>query len=130
MNDIRETKSEPDGSYQLTGCQPIMARVVVSAKGRAMELKEVRVESDMQPVDFTLKPGGKIRVRVVDKQGNPIPKPAYFFKAGGDASVTLNSITSMIMRMTKAFGNGTRHRSMRSRSISARPMVCSLPTNR
>jgi uncharacterized GH25 family protein len=81
MNDIRETESGADGSYRLSGCQPIMARVVVSAKGRAMELKEVRVEPDMQPVDFTLKPGGKIRVRVVDKQGNPIPKTCIFFQS-------------------------------------------------
>src|SRR5262249_8208456 len=40
----------------------------------------VRVEPDMAPVDFTLKPGGKIRIRVVDKQGNPIPKTRIFFQ--------------------------------------------------
>jgi uncharacterized GH25 family protein len=80
MNDIRETKSGADGSYRLSGCQPVMARVVVSAKGRAMELKEVRVEPVMQPVDFMLKSGGKIHIRVVDKQGNPIPKTRIFFQ--------------------------------------------------
>src|SRR5205823_1586491 len=40
----------------------------------------VRVEEGMEPADFTMKPGGKIRIRVVDKAGNPIPKTRIFFQ--------------------------------------------------
>jgi hypothetical protein len=46
-----------------------MARIVVRAKSRALEMKEVRVQPGMDPVDFALHPGGKIRVRILDEQG-------------------------------------------------------------
>jgi uncharacterized GH25 family protein len=80
LNDIRQAKTSDDGSYRLAGCEPRMARVVVSAKGRALDMKEVRVEPDMQPVDFVMKPGGTIRLRVVDKSGHAVPKSRIFFQ--------------------------------------------------
>lgn len=74
VNEIREARTDDRGAYRLEGCEPMMARVVVSAEGRAMDLKEVRVAPEMGPVDFSMKPGGTIRVRVVDEQGNGIPR--------------------------------------------------------
>jgi len=80
LNDIRETRTDEHGVYRLAGCEPRMARVVVSAQGRAIDMREVRIDPKMDPVDFALQPGGKIRVRVVDEQGQGIPKARIFFQ--------------------------------------------------
>ena len=57
-----------------------MTNIVVSAKGRATDMQEVRVDAEMDPVDFQMKPGGKVRIRVLDEQDNPIPKARIFFQ--------------------------------------------------
>ncbi|QDT88438.1 carboxypeptidase-like regulatory domain-containing protein [Gimesia algae] len=80
LNEIRETKTDEFGVYLLSGCEPRVTRIVASAKGRALEVKEVRVAPEMEPVDFVLKPGGKIRIRVVDENGKGIPKARIFFQ--------------------------------------------------
>ena len=80
LNDIRKATTGDDGTYRLVGCEPSVVRVVASAKGRAVEMKEVRVDPDMDPVDFELRPGGKLRVRVLDAQGDPAPKARIFFQ--------------------------------------------------
>ena len=69
------------GDYRLIGCEPKMARIVVSAKGRATDMKQVRVAPEMGPVSFEMKPGGKVRVRVLDEKGDPAPRIAYFLPA-------------------------------------------------
>jgi RNA polymerase sigma factor (sigma-70 family) len=80
LNDIREARTDSDGTYTLVGCEPRTAKIVVSAKGRATDMKELRIDPDMGPVDFRMKPGGKVRVRVVDEQGKPIPRARIFFQ--------------------------------------------------
>ncbi len=80
-NDVREARTGADGTYRLVGCEPKSARVVASAPGRAMDMKELNVEPGMAPVDFRLKPGGTVKVRVVDRQGNPVPRTRIFFQA-------------------------------------------------
>ena len=57
LNEDREAETASDGTYFLAGCEPRMARIVVRAKGRALEVKEVRVEPGMEPVDFALTAG-------------------------------------------------------------------------
>lgn len=79
-NEIRQARTNAEGEYQLVGCEPRMARIVVSAKGLATDMQEVRIDEEMPPVDFSMKPGGKIRVRVVDEQGKGIPKARIFFQ--------------------------------------------------
>jgi hypothetical protein len=80
LNEIREARSGGDGVYRLVGCEPRSARIVVSAKGRATDMKELTVEPGMRPVDFALKPGGTVRIRVLDERGNAIPKARIFFQ--------------------------------------------------
>lgn len=80
LNDIREATTDKRGSYRLAGCEPRAARIVVSAKGRATDMREVRVDPEMDPVNFSMKPGGRIRVRVVDEQGKGIPRARVFFQ--------------------------------------------------
>lgn len=80
LNDIREAKTGEDGVYRLAGCEPRAARIVVSAKGRATDMKELTIDSKMDPVDFRMKPGGTVRIRVLDDQGKPNPKARIFFQ--------------------------------------------------
>lgn len=37
-------------------------------------MQEVRVDPELEPVNFSMRPGGKIRIRVVDEEGKGIPK--------------------------------------------------------
>ena len=80
FNSIRESKTGSDGAYRLVGCEPVATRIVVSAKGRATDMKELNIAPDMGPVDFKLKPGGTVRIRVLDEKGNPVPKACIFFQ--------------------------------------------------
>ncbi|MFK7778014.1 MAG: carboxypeptidase regulatory-like domain-containing protein [Gimesia sp.] len=73
-NDVRKAKTDQQGKYQIVGCEPKITQVLVFAKGRATDMQKVRVMRDMAPVNFSMKPGGKIRVRMVDEQGKGIPK--------------------------------------------------------
>jgi len=80
LNDVRRALTGADGTYRLSGCEPRMARIVVSAKGRATDMQEVRIAPGMRPVDFQMKPGGTVRVQVLDEHGKPIPKSRIFFQ--------------------------------------------------
>jgi len=80
LNDIREAVTGDDGIYRLLGCEPRAARIVAFAKGRATDMKELDIGPEMGPVDFRMKPGGKIRVRVLDDRGDPVPRARIFFQ--------------------------------------------------
>jgi Carboxypeptidase regulatory-like domain len=73
-NTIRQAVTGPDGSYRLRSCGRAQARIVVSAKGRALDMQEVHVAPGMDAVNFQMKPAGRVRVRVVDEHGKPIPR--------------------------------------------------------
>ena len=73
-NNVRQAKTGSDGVYRLVGCEPVATKIVVSAKGRATDMKELTIAADMGPVDFQMKPGGTVRIRVLDEKGNPVPR--------------------------------------------------------
>ena len=79
-NEIRKATTGEDGTYRLAGCEERATRVVVSAKGKATDLKELNVQPDMAPVDFRMKPGGTVRVRVLDHDGKPAARARIFFQ--------------------------------------------------
>jgi hypothetical protein len=80
-NDIRLATTGPDCTYALAGCEPRPARIVVSAPGRATDMRDLNIEPGMMgPVDFQMKPGGTVRIRVLDDQGKPVPKARIFFQ--------------------------------------------------
>jgi protocatechuate 3,4-dioxygenase beta subunit len=79
-NDIRTAFTDKKGVYRLEGCGPGSARIVASAKGRAPDLQEVEIGPDLGPIDFRLKPGNTIRVRVLDEAGKPVPKAQVYFQ--------------------------------------------------
>jgi len=80
LNDIRKAETDDNGEYRLVGCEPKIAKLVATAKGKAMDMKEVRITPDLGPVDFTLKPGGTIRVRVLKTDGQPAANTRIFFQ--------------------------------------------------
>jgi RNA polymerase sigma factor (sigma-70 family) len=80
LNNIREAKTGSDGVYKLAACEPRTAEIVVSAKGWAIDMKQSRIDSEMGPVDFQMKSGGTVRIRVLDRKGNPVPKARIFFQ--------------------------------------------------
>lgn len=80
LNSKRETKTAEDGGYRLIGCEPGIAKIVVSAKGRATDMREVPIGSTTQPVDFRMRPGGHVRIRVLDEHDKPIPKARILFQ--------------------------------------------------
>lgn len=80
VNEVREAKTYAFRTYSISGCEPRRTRIVAFAKCRAMELQEVLVDPKMKPVDFTLKPGGHVRVRVVDENGKGLAKTRIYFK--------------------------------------------------
>jgi hypothetical protein len=71
---LREAVSGSDGVYRLRGCEPGILAIVASAKGRAIEVQEHWIGPGADPVDFRLKPGGVVRIRVVDEHGKPCPR--------------------------------------------------------
>ena len=74
-----------DGVYSLRGCEP-KVWVVVSAKDRATDMRNVSLESDPQPENFELKPGRRLRIRVVDEMDRPIPNAFLRFQGWRDVS--------------------------------------------
>jgi len=85
LNDVRQAITDASGAYRIVGCEPSMTQVVVSAAGRAIDMQEVRIGAEMEAVNFSMKPGGKVRIRVVDEQGQGIPKARIFFQRWRDA---------------------------------------------
>ncbi len=80
VNEIREAKTDKDGKYALLGCEPKLSRIVCAAPGKARELKEVLIDPEMAPVDFTMVPGRHVRVRVLDENGKGVPRSRIFFQ--------------------------------------------------
>ena len=82
---IHRALSGLDGVYRLHGCKAGMSKIVVSSSGRAIDMKETRVDVGMPPVDFQMKPGGSIRIRVVDERGRPIPRARLLLQQWRDS---------------------------------------------
>ena len=49
-------------------------------EGAPPDLQEVDIALGLGPIDFRLKPGNTIRVRVLDEEGHPIPKANIYFQ--------------------------------------------------
>ncbi len=104
QNDIREARTGADGIYKLVGCEPRSAKIVVSAKGRATDMKELNIAEAMDPVDFRMKPGGTVRIRVLDHEGKPVPKARILFQRWRDIFHTSSLTMSVNTPTTRGLG--------------------------
>ena len=84
LNDERSAITNENGKYEIHGCDDRNARVVVTAKGKAVDMAQVRVHDKMDSVDFKMQPGGHVKIRVVDAQGKGLPKARIFFQRWGE----------------------------------------------
>jgi hypothetical protein len=70
----RKVLTDAEGNYRLVGCKPLGTTVLAAAKGLAPAWRPVWIQSGMKPVDFQMKRGGTVRLRLLDEHGKPIPK--------------------------------------------------------
>jgi hypothetical protein len=77
---IHRAVTGPDGVYRLHGCEARAAKIVVSSPGHAIDVKALQIEAEMKPLDFQMKRGGTIRIRVVDERDRPIFKARLLFQ--------------------------------------------------
>lgn len=69
---IPKPKTNQRGYYQFKNVPKGSTAITVIARGYAPELRRITVSEELDSVDFRLKKGQTLRIRVVDKQGKPI----------------------------------------------------------
>ena len=79
----REGKSQSDGTFSIPGCPPGKPLVSAEAPGYAATTVEADLAGDAGPIRLTLQPGKTLRLRVVDKAGNPVPKAQLWLDTFG-----------------------------------------------
>ena len=77
-SDDPEARTDEEGRFTLKRCPEGKSIVTVQAEGFSPKYLPVVVDGKSKPLEFKLDPGNTLRVRVVNSQGQPIPK-AYFF---------------------------------------------------
>jgi RNA polymerase sigma factor (sigma-70 family) len=75
----RRQISTPDGAFALAGCKPGKNLLTAEAKGFASTTIEIEATSDAPPFQLALAPGKMLRVRVVDKVGQPVKGATLMF---------------------------------------------------
>ena len=70
----QEVHSDKVGVYRFPPLLPGPMTVTVVAKGWMPQMQVVKIQPDMQPVDFQMKPGQTMRIRFVDSSGVPVPQ--------------------------------------------------------
>jgi Carboxypeptidase regulatory-like domain len=68
-----ETGTSAEGSFVFRGLAPGDFDFIVTAPRFAQEYRKVSISNGIPPVEVRLKPGGLIRLRVVDQQGDAVP---------------------------------------------------------
>jgi hypothetical protein len=68
------TNLAADGTFAATGCSPGTNLVYVEASGFAMTNLEVNLLSNSPPLRVSLRPGRLVRLRVVDENGQALPR--------------------------------------------------------
>lgn len=80
-------RAQSDGSYSVRGCPLGKQLVTASANGFAPTTIETNLSEHTAPIQLVLKPGKTLRLRVVDAQGNPIPKASIWYDCLNPAPV-------------------------------------------
>ena len=64
--------TDKDGRYRFAQCQPGKITVSVAAAGLVSQHRKFEIAANQPPVDFRLKPGRAVKIRVVDSKGKPL----------------------------------------------------------
>jgi RNA polymerase sigma factor (sigma-70 family) len=75
----RTTNSQPDGTFFVSGCEPGKNMVTAEAEGYAATTLDVDLADNSAPVQLVLRPGHMLKLKVVDTDGNPVPKASVWF---------------------------------------------------
>jgi protocatechuate 3,4-dioxygenase beta subunit len=67
------TTTDENGWYRFAHCKSGPMVLTVVARGWAPDLRQFNVHAELGPVNFQLRKGRTVRVRVVDKEGNRLP---------------------------------------------------------
>ena len=73
--------TDESGRFRFQNARPKEMILTIEAEGYAPTNHSFTVSSQMQSLSFTLPPGNPLHVKVVDEQGNPIPKASAQFTA-------------------------------------------------
>ena len=68
----QEVRSDNQGVYQLPPLPPGPMRLTVVAQGWMPETRQIYIATELGPLDFKLKPGKTLRIRLVDIGGAPV----------------------------------------------------------
>lgn len=69
----QEVRSDSDGSFEFQPLPPGKTRITVIAQNYRPETRIVDVDEMMDKVNFELQAGSELFIKVVDKDGNPVP---------------------------------------------------------
>jgi len=72
----QEVRTDSNGNYRLQPLPHMPLTVTVVAQGWMPELKKTTIAPENPKLDFQLKPGKTLRLRIVDRSGKPIPDAA------------------------------------------------------
>ena len=89
MSNRREGKTANDGTFAVVGCPPGKQTVSAEADGFAATTVTTELAEGSEPIRLTLQPGNNLQFRIVDQNGNPIPKAYIWYdtmtKGPGDS---------------------------------------------
>jgi thiol-disulfide isomerase/thioredoxin/protocatechuate 3,4-dioxygenase beta subunit len=74
QNSIQPILTDAQGQFQFPVMPNGSVRITLLAKGWMPETRQIQIAAGMSPANFQLKPGKKLRIRIVDRDGKAIPK--------------------------------------------------------
>jgi len=107
MSNRREGQTASDGSFVLAGCPPGQQMVSATAKGFATTTVNTELADAAEPIRLILKSGRQLQLRVVDPEGNPIPKAAIWYKAHTTKPRDTNPVQANFTLHTDSDGQAT-----------------------
>ncbi len=74
QNTVQPIAADANGQFQFPVMPTGPVRITLLAKGFMPETRQIQIAAGMPPADFQLKPGKKLRIRIVDRDGKPLPE--------------------------------------------------------
>ena len=86
----QEVFTDEQGVYRFPPLSAGPMRVTIVAKGWMPDMRQIEIVPKIAPVDFQVKPGKTLRIRVVDNEGTPVPKTWFGIESWRDAESLYN----------------------------------------